>query len=130
MRKVIITVTLLSLFIFALTGCGVTSQKNDATSGESEQNKQSETTTKEQSKEHEAKKYYFTANEGGSISKIDLKTNKVVSTIKVDGAVHNVQVSPDGKILGATLVPEMQHGNDHSMEMKGMAVFIIQKQTN
>ncbi|WMT18478.1 hypothetical protein RFB12_14515 [Parageobacillus toebii] len=117
MRKVIIMVTLLSLFIFALTGCGATSQ------------------TKEKSKEHEAKKYYFTANEGGSISKIDLKkidlkTNKVVSTIKVDGAVHNVQVYPDGKILGATLVPEMQHGNDHSMEMKGMALFIIQKQTN
>lgn len=68
------------------------------------------------------KQYYFTANEGGSITKINMKTNDIVETIEVDGAVHNVQVSPNGKILGATVVPEMNHG-EHSMEMKGQAIF-------
>ena len=60
--------------------------------------------------------YYFTANEGGSISKIDQATNEVVDTIKAEGAVHNVQVSPDGKILGATLVPGMGHGEEATSE--------------
>ncbi len=92
--------------------------KNNTTLGE---NKQAAATKKKQRKE--TKNNYFVANEGGSISKIDVETNQVVATIKVDGAVHNVQVSPDGKILGATLVPEMQHGNDQSMDMKGMALF-------
>ncbi|MFD2444382.1 YncE family protein [Bacillus sp. CGMCC 1.16607] len=70
-------------------------------------------------------KYLFTANEGGSITKINASTNEVVDTIKVDGAVHNVQVSPDGKTLGATVVPEMGHGShdEDSMEMKGKALF-------
>jgi len=64
--------------------------------------------------------YYFTGNEGGSITKIDAVQNKVVGTIKLDGSVHNVQVSPDGKVLGATLVPKMA---DHNGEMKGFALF-------
>ncbi len=80
----------------------------------------------------ESIKFYFTANEGGSISKIDASSNEVVESIEVDGAVHNVQVSPDGKILGATLVPAMNHGGEDthgedshggSMEMKGQALF-------
>ena len=48
---------------------------------------------------------FFTANEGGSISKVDAVTNKVIDTIKEDGVIHNVQVSPDGKVLGATFMP-------------------------
>ncbi|GGJ71388.1 YVTN family beta-propeller protein [Anoxybacillus voinovskiensis] len=119
MRKTIIALlTLLAMVMFVLGGCGTNSPKNNTALGE---NKQAATTKKEQRKE--TKKYYFTANEGGSISKIDVETNQVVAAIKVDGAVHNVQVSPNGKILGATLVPEMQHGNDQSMDMKGMALF-------
>ena len=51
--------------------------------------------------------YYYTANEGGSISIIDVATNKVGHTIKEDGVVHNVQISPDGKVLGAVLIPGM-----------------------
>lgn len=31
---------------------------------------------------------------------MDAATNEVLETIKVDGVVHNVQVSPDGKMLG------------------------------
>ncbi|ETJ34762.1 hypothetical protein Q604_UNBC10822G0001, partial [human gut metagenome] len=37
--------------------------------------------------------YYFTANEDGSISKLNAVTNKVLATISVTGKVHNVQIS-------------------------------------
>lgn len=68
--------------------------------------------------------YYYTANESGSISKIDAETNKVVNTLKTDGNTHNVQVSPNGKILGATVAVPMERKNEHgTMSMKGTALF-------
>ncbi|MDT3701290.1 MAG: YncE family protein [Thermincola sp.] len=70
--------------------------------------------------------FYFTADEGGSITKIDATSNEVESAITVKGSVHNVQVSPDGKILGATMVPESdEHGSSGSMnmDMNGFALF-------
>lgn len=90
----------LSLF---LAGCG---NKEPNTAPENKE--QQESTTKEE-QTATTDKYYFTANEGGSISKIDVATNEVVETISLEGAVHNVQVSPEGKVLGATLVPGMRH---------------------
>lgn len=67
------------------------------------------------------KSMYYTANEGGGITRIDAATNTVIDTIPLEGTVHNVQVSPDGKVLGAILVPKVEgHGN---MEMNGFAVF-------
>ncbi|HWR42443.1 YncE family protein [Sporomusa sp.] len=67
------------------------------------------------------KSMYYTANEGGGITRIDAATNTVIDTIPLDGTVHNVQVSPDGNVLGAILVPKMEgHGN---MEMNGFALF-------
>lgn len=66
-------------------------------------------------------KFYYTANEGGSISKINAEINQVEKTIKAEGTVHNIQVSPDGKIYAATLVPNM--GDHGDMEMNGTAVF-------
>jgi YVTN family beta-propeller protein len=73
--------------------------------------------------------YYYTANEGGSISKINAVKNSVVDTIKIDGSVHNVQVSPDGKIIGATVVPQMgsHFEGGHDMRMNGTAVFYDSK---
>ncbi|WML43202.1 YncE family protein [Neobacillus sp. PS3-40] len=73
--------------------------------------------------------FLFTANEGGSISKISVKNLKVMATFKMDGLVHNIQVSPDGKVVGATIVPNMaMHGDDHStMDMKGKAIFFNPK---
>ncbi|SDI56855.1 hypothetical protein [Natribacillus halophilus] len=53
--------------------------------------------------------FYFTANEGG-ISKIDVSTNKVFDSIKINGTVHNVQMSPDNKMMGITIVPSGGHG--------------------
>ncbi len=67
--------------------------------------------------------YLFTANEGGSISKIDVASNEVLDTFEVEGAVHNVQISPDGKVLAATVVPEMEkEGADHDDDEHGMAM--------
>jgi YVTN family beta-propeller protein len=73
--------------------------------------------------------YYYTANESGSISKIDGITNKVVDTIKDEGSPHNVQVSPDGKIVAFTSAVKMteEQEKDENMEMnmgmKGSVVF-------
>lgn len=63
------------------------------------------------------KSYYYTANEGGSISRVNASTNKVLDTIKVDGSAHNVQISPDDKTVGVTITPKMS-GKDNSMDMK------------
>ncbi|EWG12850.1 beta-propeller fold lactonase family protein [Cytobacillus firmus] len=70
--------------------------------------------------------YYYTANEEGSISKIDAADNSIVTTIEVEGSAHNVQVSPDGKLIGATVVPGMEgHGGGHGGhgEVSAKAVF-------
>lgn len=72
------------------------------------------------------KSYIFTANEGGSISKIDAATNKVINTLSTDGAVHNVQISPDGKVIGAIVAPEMEtqmEGMSEEKKVNGSAVF-------
>ncbi len=68
--------------------------------------------------------YYFTANEDGSISKLDAVTNKVLATINVSGKVHNVQISPDNKILAATLVPKADgHDDGGSVHGHGYILF-------
>jgi YVTN family beta-propeller protein len=58
--------------------------------------------------------YYFTANEEGSITKLDSVTNRILVTMKVDGIIHNVQMSPDNKILAATMIPKtLDHVDSH-----------------
>jgi YVTN family beta-propeller protein len=111
--KVIDVLIALTLF---LAGCGNTT-KNETTN----QNQQSSNETKVEQKTS----YYYTANEGGSISKIDTATNKVLETIKVAGAPHNVQLSPDGKIVASTSAAMMEKGKtEHgSMSMSGSALF-------
>lgn len=69
--------------------------------------------------------HIYTANQSGSISKIDISTNKVVETIKDEESPHNVQVSPDGKVVAYTSAVRMEktqaeHG---SMNMNGSAIF-------
>lgn len=111
--KALSTITALTL---VLSGCGNTN-KNQT-------NKQNEQPPN-QTKVEQRTSYYYTANEGGSISKIDSKTNKVLETIKVDGAPHNVQVSPDSKIVAATSAVMMEKGKtEHgTMSMNGSALF-------
>ena len=106
----------LTALTLVLAGCGNTA-KNETT----KQSQQSPSQTKVEQKTS----YYYTANESGSISKIDVVTNKVLETIKVDGAPHNVQVSPDGKIVASTSAAMMEKGKtEHgSMSMNGSALF-------
>lgn len=74
--------------------------------------------------------YYFTANEEGSISKIDALTNRILATIKIEGIVHNVQMSPDGKILAATLIPKNVEHDDHGSAHGHGVVLFYNAETN
>lgn len=82
-----------------------------------------------QGEAEESTHYYFTANESGSVSKINAATNEVVENIKDEGAPHNVQVSPDGRIFAYTSAAkmEMKQSKDANMDMsmneKGFVVF-------
>ena len=70
--------------------------------------------------------FYYTANEGGSISKVDALSNTLIKSIKLEGVVHNAQISPNGDILGAVLIPKM--ASDEKMdEMAGFALFFNTK---
>ncbi|WP_404333043.1 YncE family protein [Mesobacillus maritimus] len=109
-----------------LAGCGADTNQSEAPVEEV----QAETQTnqpKESAPSVETTKFFFTADEGGSISKVNASTNELVEIIEVEGIAHNVQVSPDGKLLGVTVVPhgEDSHGEDshgdHSE--KGKALF-------
>jgi YVTN family beta-propeller protein len=100
-----------------LAGCG-----SDATT-KVEEKPASKAAKQEQSLE----RYYFTANEGGTISKINISDNKVADTFKADGVVHNIQLSPDGKVVAATLVPATEDGHSghggHGEESSGKVLF-------
>ncbi|MCB2296079.1 YncE family protein [Clostridium algoriphilum] len=97
--KLIKSVGIMVVLILTLSGCS------------SAPKKQSQSSTQIPGKNINS--YYFTANEGGSITKIDSATNKVLETINDKGKPHNVQVSPDGKIVAYTSVV---------MDKKGMSM--------
>jgi len=72
--------------------------------------------------------FYYTANEGGSISKVDALSNTLIKSISLEGVVHNAQISPNGEILGAVLIPKMaSHEKEKEDEMAGVAVFFDTK---
>ncbi|MFW2488055.1 cytochrome D1 domain-containing protein [Clostridium chromiireducens] len=117
--KYIKTITAFTMLTVLLTGCGNTTKGNESTDQAPSQN-QTQNNTEERTD------FYYTANESGSISKIDASTNEVVDTItEAEGSPHNIQVSPDGKVVGYTLAAKMQEGQtEHgSMSMNGFAVF-------
>lgn len=108
------TLSLISLLISGavLAGCSSDSDQSSASTENAQQESQITAKAKETNiSETETVKYYFTADEGGSISKVNSATNEVMEIIEVDGTVHNVQVSPDGKMLGATVIPAASHGH-------------------
>ncbi len=70
--------------------------------------------------------FYYTANEGGSISKVDASSNTLVKSVTCEGIVHNVQISPTGTILGAVLIPKMASPGKQ-MDMSGLALFFDTK---
>lgn len=94
-------VSLLFLVSIFIAACGTSSDnQTKGTTTESEKSSQSE---KDKS-EKEKTAFIYTA-EQGAITKVDATSNKTIKTIEVEGSVHNVQISPDGKTLGATVVP-------------------------
>ncbi|MGP0584845.1 YncE family protein [Paenibacillus timonensis] len=125
-----------AILAISITACGAAQQNNIAqpnqTTNSSENNKTESPISQEPSPA-----VLYTADEGGSITKIDAASNQVLQIIQVEGAVHNVQVSPDGKWVGATVVPSMsdmegmsetgdqegEHGEDGEHEMNGYAYF-------
>jgi YVTN family beta-propeller protein len=99
--KKFIMVSLFFLVCIFLAACGTASdnQLKDTTT-EAEKSTQS---AKDESEEKKAT-FIYTA-ELDAITKVDATSNKTIKTIEVEGSVHNVQISPDGKTLGATVVP-------------------------
>lgn len=120
--KYIKAITAFAILAVLLTGCGNATGNKSA----NQTSNQNQTQSNTEEKTH----FYYTANESGSVSKVDATTNEVVDTIKeADGAPHNVQVSPDGKVVAYTLAAKMteNQSKDKNMEMnmsmKGSAVF-------
>ncbi|AAK80487.1 YVTN family beta-propeller protein [Clostridium acetobutylicum] len=90
------------------------------------QNQAPQTTPKSSRSANKIIPCVFTANEKGSISKVSTLTNKVVDTIRIRGKAHNVQISPDKKILGVTNILPESNSNDKTMKnmvSNGYAVF-------
>lgn len=99
--KKIIMVSLFFLVSIFLAACGTASDNpSKDTTTEAEKSTQS---VKDKSEEKKAD-FIYTA-ELKTITKVDTTSNKTIKTIEVEGSVHNVQISPDGKTLGATVVP-------------------------
>lgn len=118
MKKInLLLIGLLLMFGILLAGCSLNKEEGNL-------GKKDNPSNVEKTVDKEAK-YYFTANESGSITKVNATDNTVAATIEGEGTVHNIQVSPDGKIVGATLVPMMEgsHDGGHDMEMNGNALF-------
>lgn len=100
-----------------LSGCGSGSDQSSASAEKNEEPAQTEEVSNAAAKEET--RFFFTADEGGSITKVNALTNEVVETIEVDGVVHNVQISPDGKMLGATVIPMNMGEMGHEAEPHG-----------
>lgn len=114
MRSVYLLLVSIGLLALLLAGCGNTAQegKNGSVTKPTENSSQSE--AKDNVKPDQTKKsFYYTADEGGSISIVDAQTNSVIDTLPVEGVAHNVQISPDGKILGVAVIPGKMEGMEN-----------------
>jgi YVTN family beta-propeller protein len=99
--KKFMMVSLLFLVSIFIAACGTSSDnQSKGTTTETEKSSQSE---KDKSEKEKAA-FIYTA-EQGAITKVDGTSKKTIKTIEVEGSVHNVQISPDGTTLGATVVP-------------------------
>lgn len=59
---------------------------------------------------------YYTSNMG-SVTKVDGQTHEVIDTIAINGSAHNVQISPDEKVIGVTVVPGEEHAEESEDSM-------------
>lgn len=129
MRKLLAIIFIMILATINLSGCGqkeeITVQKSDEE--ENTVGKENATASETSIKDLKSR-FIFTANEEGSISKIDSVSNQLIETFTVEGVVHNVQVSPNGLLLGAAVIPasgrhDGGHSDHHSESTTGKAVF-------
>lgn len=125
MKKIVFSFILaIMIGVVILSGCGQKVENTEPTqdTNVNTQNEETGENSDNLTVLEESNNFIFTANEGGSISKIDTKSLEVIHTLNVEGTVHNVQVSPDGSLLGATVVPAGGH-SDHSASTNGKAIF-------
>lgn len=117
-----IFISLLVLFSITLAACSNTTNNVEEKNTDTLENNDSSQEVIVQ----ESTSFYYTAENGG-ITKIDATTNEVIKSIKIEGSVHNVQLSPNGKIIGATVVPETgEHGGHdsvHEEKTAGLTLF-------
>lgn len=138
MKKNWILLFSVAILAISITACGTVKQNNNVKPTEIiKVTNNSENKTETITTQNISPAVIYTADEGGSITKIDAATNQLLKAIQVDGAVHNVQVSPDGKMVGATVVPSMsgmegmtekedtegEHSDNGDHEMNGFAYF-------
>lgn len=99
--KKFIMVSLFFLVSIFLAACGSASD-NQSKSSTIEPEKSTQSVKDESEKKRTS--FIYTA-ELDAITKVDATSIKTIKTIEVEGSVHNVQISPDGKTLGTTVVP-------------------------
>lgn len=61
----------------------------------------------------------MTANEGGSLTFLHVATQQQKG-LELNGSIHNVQVSPDGKTVWATVVPGGGHDENKKESHKNL----------
>ncbi|MDL5378313.1 hypothetical protein ACNOIU_07140 [Exiguobacterium mexicanum] len=96
--KMSIFIFLLMLGVLGVVLAGCSSGNNAVDEGPNKkelvaavgENEKQEGENTEEMAGNTAAQYYYTANEGGSISKIDAATNTIINTIELEGSVHNV----------------------------------------
>ncbi|WP_241781714.1 hypothetical protein [Paenibacillus sp. DMB5] len=136
MRKKWMNVLTVAILSVSITACGSAQKNNSDATPSATTATNAESTTGTSNSQNSSPVILYTADEGGSITKIDANTYKVIKSIDIDGSVHNVQISPDGKTVGVTVVPtmgEMEEGAENAQsehEMNGYAYFLAHHQTN
>ena len=122
MKKRIILAIVSSVSLL-LAACGQEDSTSSQNSSQQEIVSTSQESSKGQSSSKEEKKEqteaYYTSDTG-SVTKVDAQTHEVVDTIAIDGSAHNVQISPDEKVIGVTIVPREGHAEDSSDSNESM----------
>ena len=122
MKKRIILAIVSSVSLL-LAACGQEDSKSSQNSSQQEIVSTSQESSEGQSSSKEEKKEqteaYYTSDTG-SVTKVDAQTHEVVDTIAIDGSAHNVQISPDEKVIGVTIVPSEGHAEDSSDSNESM----------
>ncbi|MGQ7625912.1 hypothetical protein ACTGUY_05680 [Streptococcus suis] len=120
MKKRIILAIVSSVSLL-LAACGQEDSTSSQNSSQQEIVSTSQGSSEGQSSSKEEKKEqteaYYTSDTG-SVTKVDAQTHEVVDTIAIDGSAHNVQISPDEKVIGVTIVPSEGHAEDSQIVMK------------